>query len=156
MTDEERQARFAEIQTRFQEIAKDVEGRLKEVLLPHQFDRLKQIDLQNRIQRDGAAALTDSELAETLGLSEAQRDEIRDRAEQVQQDLQDKIRQLRLEARNQLLEVLTAEQRAKLDAMMGEEFAVPEPDFGRFRRGGPFGGGRGGRDRDQDAPRPAE
>ena len=42
-------------------------GRLQEVLLPHQFDRLKQIDLQARIQRGGASALTDGELAETSG-----------------------------------------------------------------------------------------
>jgi len=157
MTDEQRQARFAEIQARFQEIAKGVEGRLQQVLLPHQFDRLKQIELQSRLQRDGAAALTDGELAETLGLSEAQRDEIRQRAEQVQQDLQEKIRQLRLDARNQLLDVLTSEQRAKLNAMMGEEFEVPEFGFGPGR-GGPFGRGRGGRGRDrgQDASRPAE
>jgi Spy/CpxP family protein refolding chaperone len=147
LTDEERQARFDEIRARFEEINKDVEARMQKVLMPHQFDRLKQIELQARIERGGAAALTEGELADTLGLTESQRDAIRERAEQVQQDLQEKISQLRLEARNQLLEVLTAEQRAKLEAMMGAQFTLPEPQFGPGGRGGRgFGfGGRGGR-----------
>ena len=56
--------------------------------MPHQFDRIKQIDLQSRIQRGGAAALTEGELADTLGLSESQRDQIREKSEEVQKDLQ--------------------------------------------------------------------
>jgi Spy/CpxP family protein refolding chaperone len=114
--------------------------------------------VQARIERGGAAALTEGELADTLGLSESQRDEIRERGEQVQKDLQEKISQLRLEARNQLLEVLTTEQRAKLESMMGAQFALPEPQFGgpggRGGRGFGFGGrgGRGGRGGDGGAP----
>lgn len=145
LSDEERQSRFEEIRARMEEIQKDVEGRVKNVLMPHQFERVKQIDLQARIQRGGAAALTEGELADTLGLTESQRDELRERSEQMQQDLQEKIVQLRKEAQNQLLDVLTAEQRAKLQSMMGEDFAVPEA--GRGGRGGrQFGfGGRAGR-----------
>lgn len=140
LSDEERQARFNEIRTKFEEINKNAEGRLQEVLLPHQFDRLKQIDLQSRLQRGGAAALTEGELADTLGLTESQRDQIREKSEVVQKDLNEKIGKLRVEARNQLLEVLTPEQRTKLDAMMGAEFSLPEPQFGP--PGGP-GGQRG-------------
>jgi Spy/CpxP family protein refolding chaperone len=153
LSDEERQAKFAEIRTKFEEINKDAETRLQSVLMPHQLDRLKQIDLQSRIQRGGAAALTEGELADTLGLSEDQRAQIRDKAEQVQKDLQEKIGQLRVDARNQLLEVLTPDQRSKLESMMGAEFALPEPQFGgpggRGGRGAAFGGraGRGGRNR---------
>ncbi len=150
LSDEERQAKFAEIRTKFEEINKDAEARLQSVLMPHQLDRLKQIDLQLRIQRGGAAALTEGELADTLGLSESQRDQIREKSQQVQKDLQEKISQLRVDARNQLLEVLTPDQRAKLEAMMGAEFALPEPQFGPpgGRGGRGFGvGGRGGRNR---------
>ena len=151
LNDEERQAKFDEIRARFEEINKDVEARMQKVLMPHQFDRLKQIDLQSRIERGGAAALTEGELADTLGLSDSQREQIQERAEQVQQDLQEKISQLRLDARNQLLEVLTSEQRAKLEGMMGAAFAMPEPQFGGpgGRRGGFGFGGRGGRNRDR-------
>jgi Spy/CpxP family protein refolding chaperone len=162
LSDDERRARFDEVRTRMEELNKSVEDRLQKVLLPHQFDRLKQIDVQARVQRGGAAVLTDGELAETLGLTEAQREQIRERAEQVQQDLDAKIRQLRLDARNQLLDVLTTEQRAKLESMMGAEFDVPEPQFGPPGRGGRFagrgGGERRGRNRggNQDSPPAAE
>jgi Spy/CpxP family protein refolding chaperone len=142
LSDEERQARFQEIRTRFEEIQKDVDARVQKVLMPLQFERVKQIDLQARLQRGGAAALTEGELADALGLTESQRDEIRQRSEQVQQDLQEKIAALRKEAQNQLLDVLTAEQRAKLQSMMGEDFALQNGG----RAGRQFGfGGRAGR-----------
>lgn len=151
LSDEEREAKMAEIRTRFEEIGKDAESRMQKVLLPHQFDRLKQIDLQSRLQRGGASALSEGELADTLGLSESQRDQLREKQEQVQKELDEKIGQLRVDARNQLLEVLTPEQRAKLQGMMGADFALREPQFGPpGGRGGRFGGaGRRGRDRDR-------
>lgn len=161
LSDEERQARFDEIRTRFEAINKDAEARMQKVLMPHQFDRLKQIDLQSRLQRGGAAALTEGELADTLGLTEAQRDQLREKQEEVQKDLNEKIGQLRIEARNQLLEVLTPEQRAKLEGMMGAAFALPEPQFGppggRGGRGFGIGGRGGGRNRDRgNAPASAD
>jgi Spy/CpxP family protein refolding chaperone len=152
MSDADRQARFEQIRTQMETIRKDVEGKLQKVLLPNQFDRLKQIDLQSRIQREGATALSQGELADQLGLTDAQREQLQQKSEQVQQDLQAKIRQLRLDARSQLLEVLTAEQRTKLEALMGTQFDLPEPNFNPNggqpgnRGGGRLGrGGRGGR-----------
>lgn len=140
LSDEERQARFDEIRARLEAMNADVEAELQKVLLPHQFDRLKQIDVQARLQQSGAAALTSGKLAEALNLTAEQREKLQQRAAEVQQELQAKVQQLRLEARNKLLDVLTAEQRTKLDQLMGEQFALPEqgPGFG-----GP--GGRGGR-----------
>ena len=149
LSEEERQERFDEIRTRVEKLNSEMEKRLKKVLLPHQFDRLKQIVLQTRIQQGGAAALTTGELAETLNLTDAQREKLEERAEEVQQELQEKIRQLQIEARNKLFEVLTAEQRAKLDTLIGDQFDLqPGPGFGRGGRGGGFfgrgaGGGRG-------------
>jgi Spy/CpxP family protein refolding chaperone len=149
LSDEERQARFGEIREKMEAITKDAEAQMQTVLLPHQFDRLKQIDVQSRLQRGGAGALTGGELAETLGLTDAQREQIEEKAEEVQKDLEAKISQLRVDARNQLLEVLTPEQKAKLQSMMGSDFAVPEQQFGppggRGGRNAGFGGGRGGR-----------
>jgi Spy/CpxP family protein refolding chaperone len=147
LSDEERQTRFEEARARMEEIGKEAETKMQSVLLPHQFERLKQIDLQSRLQRGGAAALTQGELADTLGLSESQREQLQEKTEEVQKDLEAKISQLRIDARNQVLEVLTTEQRAKLQAMMGSDFALPEPQFGPpgGRRGGFGAGGRGGR-----------
>jgi Spy/CpxP family protein refolding chaperone len=147
LSDEERDARRDEIRLKFEEITKNAETKMQSVLLPHQFERLKQIDLQSRLQRGGAAALTQGELADTLGLSESQREQLQEKTDEVQKDLEAKIGQLRIDARNQVLEVLTTEQRAKLQSMMGSDFALSEPQFGpQGGRGGRFGaGGRGGR-----------
>ena len=141
LSDEERRERFDEIRSRLESVNADMEKRLKKVLLPHQYERLKQIDLQTRLQQQGVVALTGGQLAETLGLSDEQREKLERRAAEVQQELQEKIQQLRVEARNKMLDVLTAEQRAKLESLMGDQFAMP--DQGPGRRGG-FGGNRGG------------
>ena len=55
LSDDERQARMNEIRTQFEEINKDAEARMQKVLMPHQFERLKQIEVQSRLQRGGAA-----------------------------------------------------------------------------------------------------
>jgi Spy/CpxP family protein refolding chaperone len=141
LSDEERRARFDEIRAQFDKIRTDAEGRLQKVLLPHQLERLKQIDLQGRLQQGGVAALSESELADALGLTTEQQDRLRQRAEEVQQEMQEQINQLRAEARKKLLEVLTPEQRAKLEAMLGEQFDLPDRGpggrFGRWRGGSP-------------------
>lgn len=147
LSPEERQQRIGEIRGKIDSIVSKSQGRLQEVLLPHQFERLKQIDLQARIQRGGAAALTEGELAETLGLTDQQKEQLRERSQEVQQELQEKIQQLRVEARGKLMDVLTPEQRAKLESMLGADFAVPDqPGGGRVigRGGGRGGQGRGG------------
>src|SRR5262249_4330875 len=142
-----------EIRTKVDKMRKDSEGRVQKILLPNQFDRLKQLDLQSKIQRNGAAALSDGEVADALNLTDAQKEQLREKSEQVQKDLQDKIRQLRTDARNQLLDVLTSEQRTKLQSMMGDQFDLPDniPAPGvQFARGGAGGrqfGNGGGRGR---------
>jgi Spy/CpxP family protein refolding chaperone len=151
LSPEERRERFQDIRTRMEDLSKEAEKDLEKALLPHQFARLKQISVQQRIQMQGAGALTSGDLAEALNLTDAQREKLEQRAAEVNKELQEKIAQLRLEARNKMLDVLTAEQRAKLDAMMGDGFALQDGFGGGFRgrrgRGGFFGGGRGGGDR---------
>jgi Spy/CpxP family protein refolding chaperone len=147
LSDEERRAKFDEIRGRMEAMNAELEGRLKKVLLPHQFERLKQIDVQVRVQQRGASALTSGDVAAALNLTDEQRDKLEQRAEEVQQELRDKFRELQLEARNKMLDVLTPEQRAKLDQLMGDAFELRDGDRG-FGRGG-FFGGRRGRDGDR-------
>jgi Spy/CpxP family protein refolding chaperone len=148
LSDEERQERFDEIRSRVESINADMEKRLKKALLPHQFERLKQIDLQARIQQRGAEALTSGELADVLNLTDAQRKKLEQRSEEVQQELQEKIQQLRIEARNKILAVLSPDQRAKLEAMMGDQFDSLDQGPGFGGRG--FRGGfRGAAERDR-------
>lgn len=145
LSNEERQERFQEIRTRFEKLTKESDADLKKVLLPHQFDRLKQISVQQRIQQQGSSALTSGDLAETLDLTDEQREKLEQRAEEVQRELQEKIAKLRLEAREKMLDVLTPEQRTKLNSLMGDGFALRDAGFppggGQFR-GGFFGGGQ--------------
>ena len=57
LSDEERRAKFDEIRKKFEAINADMEKEFDNVLLPHQIERLKQIDLQTKIRQRGASAL---------------------------------------------------------------------------------------------------
>ena len=75
------------------------------------------------------------------------REKLEKRAAEVQEELQTKIRQLQADARKKMLDVLTPEQQAQLEKMMGQQFDMPEQNFrDRFR-------GRGGRDGRGGRPR---
>jgi Spy/CpxP family protein refolding chaperone len=151
LSDEERRERFGEIREKMEEMNAGVEAKLKKALLPHQLDRLKQIDLQVRMQQRGEGGLSSRTVAEALDLSDEQREKLEQRAEEVRKELQEKVRQAQAEAREKMLEVLTPEQRAKLDEMLGETFQMTEES--RFGRGG-FRGREGrGRDGERDGER---
>ena len=141
LSDEERQARIDKIREQMDTIRKDVEGKLQKVLLPNQFDRLKQIDLQSRIQREGAGALSQGELADQLGLTDDQKEKLQQKSEEVQKDLQAKIRQLRLDARKPVAR--RADGRAEGEArnadghairFAGAEFQSERPAIRQSRR----------------------
>jgi Spy/CpxP family protein refolding chaperone len=154
LSDDERRAKFGEIRTKFESLNAEFEKQLDKVLLPHQVERLKQIDLQSRIQRQGTSALTSGDIAKTLDLTDEQREKLEKRAEEVRQELQAQIRQLQVDARKKMLDVLTPEQQAKLQKLMGEQFDLPEPQFGGFRGRGGRGGPDGNRPRNQPGQRP--
>jgi Spy/CpxP family protein refolding chaperone len=140
LSEEERRAKFGEIRTKIEAVNADTEKELEKVLLPHQMERLRQIDLQTRIQARGASALTSGDVAKALNLTDEQREKLEKRAAEVQAELQTKIKQLQAEARKKMIDVLTPDQQAQLEKMMGQQFDMPEPSFrDRFR-------GRGGRD----------
>jgi Spy/CpxP family protein refolding chaperone len=142
-SDEDRRARFDEIRTKFETINKDMEKKLDGVLLPHQLERLKQIDLQNKMRQRGASALTGGDIAEALNLSDEQRDKLEKRAAEVQEELQTKIKELQADARKKMIDVLTPEQQVQLQKMMGDNFDMQDQGFGgfrgRFNRGGQDG-----------------
>jgi hypothetical protein len=142
LSDDERRAKFGEIRTKIEAVNADMEKQLEKVLLPHQMDRLKQIDLQTKVQTRGASALTSGDVAKALNLTDEQREKLEKRAAEVQEELQTKIKQLQADARKKMLDVLTPDQQAQLDKMMGQQFDLPEQNFrDRFRGRG----GRGGR-----------
>jgi Spy/CpxP family protein refolding chaperone len=144
--------RWEEMRGRMDEARREMEGRVAEILTPEQMDRLKQIELQARLKMEGPRAMMSPEVVEAIGLSPDEADALRDRAEQLRGEMEEKMAAVRKEMQDKLLEGLTSEQRAKFEAMTGESFDVPMPDW-RGGRGG-RGGGFRGRPRDGATPPP--
>ena len=137
MTEEDRNA----LREKMREATGDIREKLEEILLPHQRERFQQLQLQAQMRGGTARALGSEAVREALGISEDQVNELREKAEQANRELNEKIQKLREEARTELLEsVLSKEQLAKFEELLGEPFQFPQPQFGR---GPGQGGGRG-------------
>jgi hypothetical protein len=119
---------------------RNLEKTIGEVLLPHQSKRLEQLAMQQAM-RGGRGLLSDDMVAK-LKITDAQKEKIQSRQEQIRDELRQKIAELQKQYEDKILEELTAAQRAQLKTMVGEPF-----DFSTRQRGfGGFGGigGRGG------------
>jgi Spy/CpxP family protein refolding chaperone len=141
LSPDERRERFATMRDDMQDIQSQAEDRMNEILLPHQVARLREINLQQQVRRGGLEGALQGELAEELGITDEQREQMVAKAQELQQEMQQKIEQLRKDAQDELMSLLTPDQRSKLDSLMGTDFEMEDRGFGgRF-------GGRGGRDR---------
>lgn len=140
-TEEDRQKRFEEMRTKLQdrmtEIQKDVDG----ILLPHQSKRIKQIGRQMRL-RGMNGTMNNDVLAEELKLTEEQKEKLREKAVDVQKKLNEKLTKLRKEAEDDLLSVLSVEQRVEYKELVGEPFDTQRMFTRGF--GGPGGPGAPG------------
>jgi hypothetical protein len=79
------------------ERANKVEGKIREVLEPTQFKRLKEIELQQRLQNEGPAAFDRPDIAQALGLTEEQKKSLKaiaDGLEAESQQAREKVMQL--------------------------------------------------------------
>jgi len=153
-------AKFTEMQEKQKAWREEALKKVQEILLPPQYDRLHEISLQVR----GVSALADPKVQEEIGLSEEQKNklkEIRDKVEtQVRAmfegmrgqppeqirarmtESREKMRTLRKDIEDQTLQVLTAAQRDKFEQLKGKKIDIQMPQFGP-----PGGGNRGGNDR---------
>ncbi len=156
LAEDERRAQYEKLREKMQEQTKELEKKVEGILLPHQIDRLKQIQLQ--IQ--GSRALADEKVVEALGITEEQKtkfNEIRDAMRQKMQGVGAKFRELRdLEedqrrakseelrarmreaaeaAKEKALSVLSDEQRQTLEKMKGEKFEIDWSQLQRRGRG---------------------
>lgn len=143
LSPEEREAKMEDIRARMEEVRKDAEGRMAKILLPHQVERLQQIEIQQRVEREGGAAVAGGALAEKLGLSDEQKAKMQEKAAEARKELEEKVRKARQEAQEKILAVLTPAQRAQYDALVGTPFKMEQGDRGRRDRG--RGGDRGDR-----------
>lgn len=143
LSQEERTAKFQEIQKKMTEMS---DAAQKEILLPKQIERLKQISYQSRLNRGGTSdALASDDIAKELGITEAQKEALQKAQEEADTEMREEMTKLRDKARQKILNVLTSEQQAKLKKLTGETITFAPPQFGGGR-GGPGGpGGAGGR-----------
>ena len=158
LDEEGRREAIEQMREQMKEQGEKVLAQLEEVLYPNQLERLQEIALQLR----GSGALEDPDVVEKLGLTEqqkeqlsAKREEFRETARQRMQEIfaggggdrekmGEAFRQMRSEMEENLLSVLSEEQRKTFDEMKGEAFEMPRPEGRGFGgRGGP-GGDRGG------------
>ncbi|MCA9239226.1 MAG: hypothetical protein KDA37_03465 [Planctomycetales bacterium] len=107
MSPEERDEAREKMQQEMQDLQADVETRIGGVLNQSQMDRLKQIEVQQQMQRGGVRGMLQGQLAEKLGITPEQQEQLQKKAEEEQQKLQQQIRKLTEEARERVLSVLT-------------------------------------------------
>lgn len=128
MSQEERREWMAEMRERME----TAEKKMDEILTEEQRDRLKQI----RLQVMGPNAFGDPEFAEKIGLTSEQREklgELRERMRQARQDGGDG-ETLRARVANAVKDMLTDEQKEKLEALRGKPFDASSLRLGGRRR----------------------
>ena len=137
-------------------VSEEYDGKLDDILLPHQSKRLTQISnqYQIRMRRGGAsgtaAFLGSDKPAKELKISDSQKEDLSKKAEEINKEMEKKVAKLREEAQLELLGVLSGAQRTQFKEMVGEPFTF-ESTRSRFgQRGGQRGGQqRGGGQRGQ-------
>ncbi len=103
-------------------LSADVDTKVNSILLPHQKERLGQVQLRTRMRNAGIAGLDRDLLIEQLGITEEQLELLRKKHAEVQEEVRKKLEQLRKEAQDEVLSVLTETQQGKLRKMMGKDY----------------------------------
>lgn len=123
---EERQAKYMQL---YRELGEATEKEVRDVLLPMQIKRLRQIALQTKLQQmqwGASSALMADELIEELDITAEQKAQFAEKEKELRAEIQKKTqefyKQLQEESRAKLLDVLTPEQRRKLDTLTGPKY----------------------------------
>lgn len=113
----------AELVKQIEAIRNRSQAELNALLLPHQLERLQQIQMQAMLRRRGLVdVLTSHPIREDLDITEEQARMLRDAEEEIQLEMERKLEQLRQEAQEKLLQRLSPSQRSKVEAMIGDSF----------------------------------
>lgn len=150
LSDEERQKRMEEFRKQMEESAKKIEEKIKSSLTEAQWKRLNEL----RLQREGVMSFDRAEIAEKLNFTPEQKDKLKELMAELRPQFGpgrgrreggggppnfEEMRARREKATADIMALLTPEQKSKWEAMQGEKFEFPRPQFG-----GPGGGGRRG------------
>ena len=155
LSDDEQAKRRDEMRKKFDESAAKALEQTVKVLDAKQNERFAQL----RLQRDGVRALGQKEVGEKLGLSKEQQDKIGKIQEEARsggrgafggaggsdadrQAAREKFEKAQAKQTTDLLAVLTTEQKASWEKMMGAKFEFPRGGFGGAGAPGQGGGTR--------------
>jgi Spy/CpxP family protein refolding chaperone len=155
LSQEDRRAKLAEMRSKLGDREAEVQKKLEDVLNTSQRDRLAQIELQAELAGNRIEVFSKKEVAEALEITDEQKQKLTELREKVaserreafgggqggppSEDARAKMKKLGEETMGKAKEILTSEQREKLEKMTGKKV-----DFDLSELGG-FGGGRGGR-----------
>jgi len=109
LSQEERRAKTEEMQKRYSDAQAAAKKAIEEILLPHQIDRLKQIEFRTR----ASGMLYAPNVIEQIGLTEEQKN----RLKQLREEQQKKMAALMEETLEKTLDLLNDEQRKKLEEL---------------------------------------
>jgi Spy/CpxP family protein refolding chaperone len=135
LSEEEREKRMTELREQFQKRAQETEAKVKEVLLPHQTERLEQLALQRQGVRalatedlQGKLAFTDEQKKKIATIQEAQerfRAAFQRGGNNNQEGARPNFEEMRAQQQKDeadMLAVLTDEQKKKFEELKGEAF----------------------------------
>ncbi|MBX3416078.1 MAG: hypothetical protein KF851_00625 [Pirellulaceae bacterium] len=135
------------LRPKMEQITKDLEQDIDEILTPDQRRRFKQLYNQTRIRGFGGSVgqglLDNDEIKKELNITSSQEDKLKEEAAKAQEFVREETAKIQKKAMERILGVLDADQRKKYQEMVGDEF-----DFGQNQFN--FGGNRGGNNRGGD------
>jgi hypothetical protein len=119
----------------YKEEERKIADTMAQNFLPVQLHRLKQIRMNLIAKNDGAAfGLNDREFQAEMDLTDAQKAEIAAKAAKANKVVEEKIMKLKAEiekvkseARNEIIQVLTLQQRQKYSSLVGRPFEGDQP-----------------------------
>jgi len=118
-----------ELREKIGRIRAQAEEATEKAVLPFQFERLKQLRYHVLMRRLGAVnVLTNDPLASELGISDEQKEELREFAKEIDEELAREIAKLHSQAMQKLFSRLKNDQQVKLSKIMGDEFHYLEVD----------------------------
>lgn len=118
-----------ELREKIGRIRAQAEEATEKAVLPFQFERLKQLRYHVLMRRLGAVnVLTNDPLASELGISDEQKEELREFAKEIDEELAREIAKLHSQATQKLFSRLKNDQQVKLSKVMGDKFHYVEVD----------------------------
>ena len=142
LSQEAREAKMAEGQKQLAARGEEMKKEMESILLPNQVKRLAQITRQTQMQMSGRGSTSSDFIAKELKLDDAQKEKLLEKAKEVDKKLTEKMTKVRKEAEDELLSILTPEQRAQWKEMIGEQFQM---QWGGRGGAGGAGGAQGTR-----------